>query len=199
MMRQRLERGLIQVYTGNNKGKTTAALGLALRACGHGFQVYMISFLKGSSYTGELYAAARLSPNLRIVQFGRNCPHASLIKEGFMKCTGCGECFVKRDEITGEDREKMALAFRHASEIILGGEHDIVILDEILNALKYGLLEVGEVVGLLKGKPEHVEVVLTGRDAPPEIIEMAHLVTEMAGIKHPFKDYGITARRGIEY
>ncbi|MGE5576108.1 MAG: cob(I)yrinic acid a,c-diamide adenosyltransferase, partial [Syntrophothermus sp.] len=114
--------------------------------------------------------------------------HASLIKEGLMKCTGCGECFVKKDEITGEDREKMEMAFRHASGIIKGGDHDVVILDEILNALGYGLLDVSEVVGLLKGKPEHVEVILTGRNAPPEIIEVAHLVTEMVGVKHPFKD-----------
>lgn len=200
MTRERLERGLIQVYTGESKGKTTAALGLALRAAGHGFRVRMISFMKGGMYTGELYAAPRLYPNLTIQQFGRGCPYAGPIRDGLMKCLpGCRVCFLHRDDVNEQDREMAALAFRQAEAAILAGEEDIVILDEILNAFKWGLADVGATVDLLGRKPEHVEVVLTGRQAPPEVIAVAHLVTEMRSIKHPYREQGIRARRGIEY
>jgi cob(I)alamin adenosyltransferase len=197
-MRERLEQGLIQVYTGNSKGKTTASLGLALRAVGHGFRVYMIQFLKGSSYSGEIYAAERLYPNFRISQFGRGCPRASLIKSGQMHCTGCGECFIKPGEVTQDDRQMAAAALAHARAIITSDEYDIVILDEISSALTLPLISIASVQELLDTRPARVELILTGRNMPTPIIDKADLVTEMVEIKHPFRQ-GIPSRRGIEY
>lgn len=198
MERARLERGLVQIYTGNSKGKTTCAMGLALRAIGHGFQVYVVQFMKGSSYTGELYSSQRLYPNLQIVQFGRNCPYASMIKSGIKKCTGCGQCFAKgKGQI--EDKEIADLAYQHSKEVLMSDEYDLVILDEINNALGHNLVTTDQVIELMKDKPEKVELVLTGRYFPPqEIIDLADLVTEMKQIKHPYEK-GIASRRGIEY
>ena len=198
MNRPRLERGLVEVYTGNSKGKTTCALGLALRAVGHGFKVYIIQFMKGSSYTGELYSSQRLYPNLQIVQFGRNCPYASMIKSGVKKCNGCGQCFAK-GKGQMEDQEIADLAYQHAKEIIMSDEYDIVILDEVNNALGYELVSIEQLTDLIENKPEQVELVFTGRYFPPqEIIDLADLVTEMKQIKHPYEK-GISSRRGIEY
>jgi len=198
-VRQRLEQGLIQVYTGTTKGKTTAALGLALRAIGHDFRVLMISFMKGGGYTGELFSAERLHENFKIMQFGRGCPYAAMIKEGYMKCQpGCRICFLHRSSVTENDRQTQRQAFQVARQAITSDEYDIVILDEILNAIDYGLVGLEETLQLLREKPPLVEVVLTGRHAPPPLIEIAHLVTEMVPVKHPF-DQGIRSRRGIEY
>ncbi len=197
-MRDRLKTGLVQVYTGSSKGKTTASLGLALRAAGHGFRVYMIQFLKGSAYSGEGAAAERLYPELRIVQFGRSCPRSSMIKSGQMECDGCGDCFVRPGAVTAADRQAADLAWTHAQAIIRGDEYDIVILDEISAALNLGLLSPEAVLALLADKPPLVEVVLTGRGMPAAIIDRADLVTEMTEIKHPFRQ-GIPSRRGIEY
>lgn len=198
MTRPRLERGLVEIYTGNSKGKTTCAMGLALRAVGHGFMVYVIQFMKGSSYTGELYSSQRLYPNLQIVQFGRNCPYASMIKSGFRKCIGCGECFAK-GKAQVQDKEIAELAYNHAKETLAREEYDIVILDEINNCLNYDLITPGQVLDLIEIKPKQVELVMTGRYFPPqEIIDAADLVTEMRQIKHPYEK-GIPSRRGIEY
>lgn len=198
MFRPRLERGLVEIYTGDCKGKTTCAMGLALRAVGHGFRVYVIQFMKGSTYTGELYSSQRLAPNLQIVQFGRGCPSAPLIKSGFGKCNGCGQCFAKgKGQL--EDKEIAAMAYNHAREILTSDEYDIVILDEINNALGYDLVSTQQVLDLIAEKPEKVELVMTGRYFPPqEIIDAADLVTEMKQIKHPYQK-GIASRRGIEY
>lgn len=191
--------GLVQVYIGEQKGKTTAALGLGLRAVGHGFSVYMISFLKGGLFTGELAAAERLYPLFRIVQFGRGCPDASLIRAGLMHCRpGCRTCFIHRSHISEHDRETQRLAFDHAREVIGEARANIVILDEVLNALRYGLVDLAELVSTITGRPEGMELILTGRTAPPEILELADLATEMKQIKHPISQ-GIRSRRGIEY
>jgi cob(I)alamin adenosyltransferase len=198
MKRPQLERGLIQVYTGDSKGKTTSALGLALRAIGHGFFVCMIQFLKGGAYTGELFAAGRLYPNLTIRQYGITCPYSALIRQGEAKCKGCGKCFTGKGEVTDENRDLARLAFESAEEAICSGDYDIVILDEINHAFRFKLLPVGDVLALLARKPEHVEVILTGRNAPPEIVAVADLVTEMSLVKHPLQK-GIKSRRGIEY
>lgn len=197
-MKQRLTKGLIQIYIGEGKGKTTAALGLAFRAMGHGFKVFVISFMKGGTYIGELYSAERFADRLEIVQFGRGCSNAALIKDGFADCSGCGDCFITKDNIELEDKTVINLGFKLSQEIIKKGQYDLVILDEICNAIEYDLLKVEQVVELLKNKPDHVELVLTGRQAPQELVESAHLVTEMKMIKHPF-EIGVMGRRGIEY
>jgi cob(I)alamin adenosyltransferase len=173
-----LERGLIQVYTGLGKGKTTAALGLALRAAGQSLKVYIIQFMKGWSNYGELVSVKKL-PSITLRQFGR--PE-----------------FVDKDHPDPEDIRQAHQALEHARQVILGGQYDVVILDEINVALDFGLISLGEVLSLLDAKPEKVELVLTGRYAHPEVVKRADLVTEMLDIKHPYAE-GITGRRGIEY
>lgn len=194
----RLGVGLVQVYTGSGKGKTTAALGLALRAIGHGFKVCMIQFMKGNSYSGELLAVQRLKPNFDFYQFGRDCRYASLIRGGFKDCDGCSEsCFYT--EMNREENltfASMALAF--AKEIIVAGAHDLVILDEINNTLELELISIEQVLELTAIKPPCVELVLTGRDMPAEIMDVADLVSSVNAVKHPY-NRGIKGRRGIEY
>ena len=187
--------GLIQVYTGSGKGKTTAALGLAIRAIGHGLKVEIIQFLKGSSYSGELFTAQRLFPQLQITQFGWGCPLSSLIRSGQTKCKKCGECFSKN-----RDRENNLArpALEYAQNLIKEQNCDILILDEISHPLRHNLLDTFEICNLLKTKPANLELVLTGRDMPPEILAIADLVTEAVPVKHPFQ-VGVDSRRGIEY
>ncbi len=198
MARPRLEKGLVQVYTGDGKGKTTAALGLALRALGHGLRVCFIQFLKGGAYTGELFAAARLYPDLVFRQYGICCPYSSLIRQGEEKCQGCGECFPKKGGNLAAFRELARRALESAEEAVTSGDFDLVVLDEVNNTVSLGLLDVAEVLALLRKKLPHVEVVLTGRGAPEEIVAAADLVTEMRPCKHPLRQ-GVESRRGIEY
>ena len=174
----KLERGLIQVYTGNGKGKTSAAFGLALRAVGRGMRVFMIQFIKGGFDYGELYVVDKL-PNLTLKAFGRGK-------------------FVTEKPAGKEDVELAGQALALAEETIKGRRYDVVILDEVNVALSLKLISLEKVLRLIKEKPKHVELVLTGRDAPEEIIEAADLVTEMREIKHPYKK-GLPARKGIEY
>jgi cob(I)alamin adenosyltransferase len=173
-----LERSFIQVYTGLGKGKTTAALGLALRAAGQGLKVYIIQFMKGWPNYGELAIVDKL-PNITLRQFGR--PE-----------------FVDKDNPDQEDIRQAHQALDHARQVILGGQQDLVILDEVNVALDFGLIGLAEVLGLLDAKPEKVELVLTGRYAHPDVVKRADLVTEMLDIKHPYAE-GIGGRKGIEY
>jgi cob(I)alamin adenosyltransferase len=170
--------GLVQVYTGDGKGKTTAALGLALRACGHGLSVYMIQFMKGDIEYGELKAAGWI-PNLTIVQFGR-------------------PDFVNKANPEEVDIEFANRALEHAKDIISSGNHDIVILDELNVVLDFKLLDVKDVLTLIDSKPKNMELILTGRNAPAEILDRADLITNMENVKHPYEK-GILARCGIEH
>jgi cob(I)alamin adenosyltransferase len=173
-----LETGLVQVYTGNGKGKTSAAFGLALRAVGRGLKVYVIQFIKGGFDYGELYVVDRL-PNIKLKAFGRGR-------------------FITEKPPEKEDVKLAEEALTFAEEVVGNGEYDIVILDEINVALNLRLITLERVLKLIKNKPKYVELVLTGRYAHPEIIEIAHLVTEMKEVKHPFNK-GYQARKGIEY
>lgn len=187
--------GLIQVYTGYGKGKTTAALGLATRAVGHGAKVHIIQFLKGSSYAGELFTVQRLYPELQFTQFGWGCPWSSLIRNGEDKCRKCGQCFEKnRDPSLGI----VPQAWNFTKDIMKSGNCDLLILDEISHPLRLNLLNIGKFCDMLKEKPPNLEVVLTGRAMPESVIQLAHLVTEFVPHKHPYQQ-GITSRRGIEY
>lgn len=197
-MKPQLERGLVQVYTGEGKGKTTAALGLAFRALGHGFRVHILQFMKGSSYAGEFLSAQRLFPYLAFSQFGRGCPHSAMIRQGLRKCDGCGDCFIKNKKPREEDYQLAATALTEAGKVIDSGEWDIVILDEIGNAFRYDLIDKSQVINMIRNKPFNTELVLTGRGIPKEILDIADLVTEMRTIKHPYQK-GISSRRGIEY
>jgi len=174
----KLERGLVQVYTGNGKGKTSAAFGLALRAIGRGLKVYIIQFIKGGFDYGELYVIDKL-PNLKLKAFGRGK-------------------FITEKPAGKEDVKLAEEALVLAEKVVKSGEYDIVILDEINVALSLRLISLEKVLKLIKDKPKHVELVLTGRNAADEIVEAADLVTEMKEIKHPFSK-GYEARKGIEY
>jgi cob(I)alamin adenosyltransferase len=171
-------RGTIQVYTGDGKGKTTAALGLALRAAGHGLRTYVVQFMKGSSNYGELKVAESL-PELVIEQSGR-------------------DTFVDKKNPAPEDIELAARGLEKARAAIQSGEYDIVVLDEINVALDFGLVSLEDVRGLIEAKPASLELVLTGRSAHPEIVKLADLVSEVLKIKHHY-DAGVEAREGIEY
>jgi cob(I)alamin adenosyltransferase len=174
----KLEQGLIQVYTGNGKGKTTASLGLALRAVGRELMVCMIQFMKGGGPYGEQLAAQRLAPFLTIVQTGR-------------------PGWVNKDNPHETDKALAAEALETARKAVTGGGYDLVILDEINGAVSIGLVPVDALLELMGDKPAHVELVLTGRNADPRVIEAADLVTEMREIKHYYKA-GVKARIGIE-
>lgn len=172
--------GLVIVHTGNGKGKTTAALGMGLRAWGQGMKVLVVQFIKGNWKYGELQAAQRLGENFVIRQMG----------EGFVN---------KGQNKTAEDHKSAALeALAAAKTAVLSGQWDLIILDEINYAVKFGLVEPEEVLALLDSKPALLHLVLTGRDAQPAIIDKADLVTEMKEIKHPYKQ-GIKAQKGIEF
>jgi len=168
--------GLIIVHTGNGKGKTTAALGTAFRAIGVGFRVKMIQFIKGSWDYGELHAAKTL---------------------GF-EIVPMGEGFTWETKDRDRDRAVAGKTWEACRDAIQKHEHDLLIFDEINNAIAYGYLDVKVVIDALKQKPEDMHIILTGRDAHPDLIDIADLVTEMREIKHPFHR-GIYAQRGIEY
>jgi cob(I)alamin adenosyltransferase len=172
-----MERGLIQVYTGNGKGKTTAALGLALRAVGHGMKVLMIQFMKGDQ-SGELESSKRLSPYLTLKQIGR-------------------KTFVSKSNPDPKDLQLAQEGFSIAKKAVQDHEYDIVILDEINLAIDYGLIPVKDLLQLMDSKAETVELILTGRYAKREILERADLVTDMVDRKH-YYDKGVPAREGIE-
>lgn len=170
--------GRIQVYTGNGKGKTTAAIGLALRAAGHGFRTYIGQFIKGQKY-GELTAVKKFSPLITLEQFGRS---------GFIHVTeDPDEADIRKAE---EGLEKCRTA-------MLSGKYRIVILDEINVALHFKLIKEEAVLRLIDQRPNDVELVFTGRYAPRSIMDRADLVTEMKNIKH-YYDTGLKARDGIE-
>lgn len=168
--------GYIHLYTGNGKGKTTAALGLAIRAAGAGKKVFIAQFVKGMPY-GELITLERI-PEIEIRQYGL-------------------DCFIV-NKPTAEDTKAARTGLEEVSEIIKSNLCDVLVLDEVCIALYYKLFDENEVIGLLKDKPGDMEVVLTGRYAPTSLIEMADLVTEMKEIKH-YYTRGIQAREGIEF
>jgi len=167
---------LIQVYTGSGKGKTTAAFGQALRAVGAGLKVFIGQFVKGKNYS-ELKALKKIK-NIKIEQFGRGC-------------------FIKR-EPNKKDIELARIGLERVRKIISIGIYDMVILDEITVALKLGLLKLGDIISLIKNTSKKTELILTGRNAHPEILKIADLVSEIKDRKHYYKK-GVKARKGIEY
>jgi cob(I)alamin adenosyltransferase len=173
-------RGLLLINTGPGKGKTTAALGTAMRAVGNGMRVLMLQFLKGSWHYGELDAAATFGANFVLKQMGR----------GFVKVGGA--------ETDPEDTRMVEAAWDEAREAIYSGEWDMVVLDEINYAINYKMLDAAVVAEALRGRPEMVHVILTGRNAHPLLVELADTVTEMREVKHAYTK-GILAQRGIEY
>lgn len=172
--------GLFIVYTGDGKGKTTATLGLALRAWGQGMKVLIIQFIKGDWQYGELKAAEKLGPNFEIRQLGK----------GFI--------YFDKESSIEPHREAAREALAVARREITGGDYDLVILDEVLYALSYGLIDLSDVMKAIDEKPPGLHLVFTGRNAPPQVTGRADLVTETKEIKHPFH-HGQPAQKGIEY
>ena len=201
--------GLVQVYTGEGKGKTTAALGQALRACGHGFKVFVVQFLKGGAYTGEYIAANELlNKKAKLVQFGKGClkttlqtkienfgicPKTRMVRKAEL-CGSCRYCFLPYEK----DKEEAADAFQEGKDAAMSGNFDMVVMDELNVAMDKGFVSVKDVLDLMRNKAVKCELIITGRDAPKEIMEAADYVTEMKSVKHPF-DVGVFAREGIEY
>lgn len=175
--------GYIQVYTGNGKGKTTASLGLAMRALGRGWKVLIVMFTKGGNDYGELVSFANLCPdykdNVKIVQAGL-------------------DRIVYSSNISEDDRKQAQEGWKTAKEAIKQDKYQLIILDEANIALDLGLINLEDMLDTLKNKPDKMEIVLTGRNAKPEIIEIAHLVSEIKPVKH-YWDKGVMARKGIEY
>tara|TARA_B100000029_G_scaffold243033_1_gene240265 strand:- start:129 stop:662 length:534 start_codon:yes stop_codon:yes gene_type:complete len=175
------EKGLVIVYTGDGKGKTTAALGLALRAVGYEHKVCMLQFIKGSWHYGEMDSSKKIEPNLELIAVGK----------GFVG--------ILDDNSPREEHERYAEeALKICREKISSEKFNVVILDEINYAVNLGLISVDDVIKLIKEKPDNLDLVLTGNHAKDEIIELADLVTEMKEIKHPFKS-GIKAKKGIDF
>lgn len=175
------DEGLVIVYTGNGKGKTTAALGMALRAVGYKYKICMIQFIKGSWHYGELDSIGRLSPEFELIPAGK----------GFVG--------IIDDKSPIEDHKKVAKkAIQTSKERITSGDYDIVILDEINYAVNLELVDIKEVMDIIRSKPSKVNIVLTGNHAKEEIIQKADLVTEMKEIKHPYQ-LGIKAKKGIDF
>jgi cob(I)alamin adenosyltransferase len=172
----KLNKGYVHIYTGDGKGKTTAALGLALRAAGAGMKVFIAQFLKGKP-SSEFILLAKLSDSITFAQYGRDC----LIK----------------DKPTEEDKDLALRGLKEAREAIVSGKYDLIILDEVIVAVLFDLLSLDDLLDLIKKKPVHVELVFTGRKAHPKLIEAADLVTEMKEIKHYYTQ-GVLARAGIE-
>jgi cob(I)alamin adenosyltransferase len=176
------QRGLIVVFTGDGKGKTSAALGIALRSCGHGMRVAMVQFVKSPTETGEEKAAERLKPELELVTMGKGfVDHPAATVSRF------------------EHQKAAEAALELARQRITSGYWDVVILDEINIAVRFGLISVDDVIVLLRNKPAKLHVVLTGRDAHPGLLELADVVTEMRNLKHPFDDHRLPAQQGIDY
>lgn len=173
-------KGLILINTGSGKGKTTAALGTALRAVGNGMRVLVLQFLKGSWHYGELDAVEAFGDKFVMRQMGR----------GFVKVGGA--------ETDPEDIRMVEAAWEEARAAIYSGEWDMVVLDEINYAIGYTMLDPAVVADALRSRPEHVHVILTGRNAHPLLVELADTVTEMREVKHAYQK-GILAQLGIEY
>jgi cob(I)alamin adenosyltransferase len=175
------KKGLIIVNTGNGKGKTTAALGICVRAVGYDMKVAIVQFIKGSWHYGELDGIKKLEPNVELFAGGK----------GFVG--------IIDDNLPREEHEKAAKAtLAYAEKLMLSAKYDILILDELNVAVSIGLLNIKEVIDLLDKKPERMDIVITGRGAHDDLIDRADLVTEMKEIKHPYQK-GILAQKGIDY
>ncbi len=170
--------GKLHIYTGNGKGKTTASLGLAFRASGHGYKVGIFCFMKGNIEYGELKAAGK-NENIELFQLGR-------------------ETFVSKENPDPIDINMAVDGLKQAEEAIKNKKYDIIILDEINCAVDFGLVSINEVTRIIDNRPENMEIICTGRNAPAELMERADLITEMKEIRHYFNEEGLHSRKGIE-
>lgn len=177
----KLEKGFVQIYTGDGKGKTTAAIGQGIRAYGNGLKVIMVQFLK-SGETGELETIKELGENFEIFRFEK--------KRGFV--------WTLTDEEKEEVKKEVKVAYEFVLSLLADNKCDVLIIDEIMGVLKNKFLTIEDVIDIIDKKPKHVEIIMTGRNVPEEIIEKADLVTEMKVIKHYYQK-GVPSRKGIEF
>ncbi len=175
---KKLNKGFIQIYTGNGKGKTTAAIGQAVRASGAGLKTYFVQFMKDYPYS-EIKSLAALKEHITIEQVGND------------------EFVLKKTPPNKTELQLAAVGLNRAKEKMLSGEFDIIILDEVCVSIYFGLFKTTDILSFIKDKPENVELILTGRYCPQELIDAADLVTEMKEVKHYYKD-DVPARKGIE-
>ncbi len=188
---------MVIIYTGNGKGKTTAALGLAFRAIGQGWRVLFIQFLKTSKAYGELKSARKLFPDLEIIQVGKDCVYPPGDARRY-RCPDCDfACHINPANPDSADIAAARKGFVLAEEKVKSGTYNIIVLDEINYAVSYGLILLDNVIALIDNKPANLHLVLTGRDADSSVIQRADLVTEMREIKHPFQK-GIKSIKGID-
>lgn len=185
----------VVIYTGEGKGKTTAALGHAVATAADGKRAVVVQFLKGGGYTGELFSQTCFFPNLTIRQFGYGCPISGAIRRGETKCCKCGECF---GENRNPERGFAEKALVYAEEVLDQGDVDLLVLDEISHALRHKLIDLTRVENMIRSRPEGVNMVLTGRQMPESILNLADRITACRVVKHPIAS-GIDARRGSEY
>ena len=178
-MSQQLSQGLVSIFTGDGKGKTTAAIGTVIRATGHGLRTFIVFFMKGENFVhGEINILSKM-PNVTLSRFGQ-------------------KGWVDKDNVKPEHKEQARLALTAAREAMLSDNYDLVVLDEINIAIDFGLIELDEVIKFINDKPKNVDLILTGRNIDTKLVKMADLVIEMLMIKHPYTK-GIKARRGIDY
>ena len=185
----------ISVVTGNGKGKTTSGMGRAVLAAWSGERALVVQFLKGTGYTGELRAAEHWQGRLKICQFGAGCPNSAGIEQGLMVCERCGNCFRENKRPENNFAGK---AFECAKMAVSSAQWDLLVLDEISHAMNKGLLDTAKVVEWVQGASSQLRLVLTGRNMPVEILEIAEEATECEMVKHPITR-GILGRRGVEY
>jgi len=183
------------IFTGDGKGKTTAALGLAVAAAAQGRRAVVVQFQKGTGYSGELFAQVHL-PTLTIRQFGHGCALSARIRNGDAVCSKCGACFRENRDPASP---YAARAFAYAAAALRDERPAVLVLDEISHALRRGLLSAGQITDLVAARPAGTTLVLTGRHMPEELVSLADSVVECRAVKHPLRDLGIDARRGIEY
>jgi cob(I)alamin adenosyltransferase len=177
--KEALEKGLVSIFTGQGKGKTTAAIGTAVRAAGHGLKVYILFFMKGKKYVHGEFKALSEMPNITLKYFGQ-------------RSWACGT------ETLPEHKETAQQVLADVRKAMKAGQYDLIVLDEANIAIHNGLIELDDIVSFIDHKPENVEIIITGRNANPALVRMADLVSEILMIKHPFNE-GVTARRGIDY
>lgn len=175
---EKKDKGIVQVYTGNGKGKTSAALGAILRAVGHNLRVYVVFFMKGKYSYGEFSTLSRL-PDVQVASFGLRC-------------------FTNRKNIDPEEAKQAKMALAAARDAMLSGNYDFIVLDEVNISVYFKLIELDDVIQLINDRPKNVNLILTGRNADARIIALADLATEMVKLKHHY-DKGVKARKGIEY
>jgi cob(I)alamin adenosyltransferase len=190
--------GLIRLFIGRGQGKTWAALGCAFRATACGMKVHVIQFMKTTTSSEPLSQMEKELPLFKIDSFGHHCPFGDLLKNGLINCRECRKCYVSPKNVKNMDREFAELAFEMAWGVVRSGEYSMLVLDEVLRALQFGLFEEEELLRLMEAKPERLEMILTGPEASPEVFKRAHKVTYLMSLKEPF-DFEAKPRMGIDY